>query len=840
MNHCKKVLGDDDFAYIMKYESPTMMMAEMEKLIATTRNSSVPRFLRQLKPHLLQVNTFVLGVLRAEKSDELLSLITQMWSDIAINLTIFEVYKEHIAEDQSLGLILFEVLEELQKFAVFTTKTLEHVRRGTYDPGEQVSTCKTEFENTSQFISHRIQVVKEKVQAQQLTRGQQIQRAEAIDLIIQNQLSRTSTMLTPASEGPLFSDEAQLPVYYLPLPRNPVFYGRDHILQLMDGELKSPSTTAVMASAALWAPAGMGKTQVALEYAYRCREDGVQAILWIDTEHESEWAKAFTEIANLLGLAGATSSKGHDANRLLVLRWLQETQTPWLIVFDNVENQQDLTRLWPISGPGRIIITCRSELTAASCSRLTIEVPAFSAIEGGTLLRRELRIAEDTEENVKLSTELSALLGGHAITLNVMARSIMARKKSLPDFVQMYKSDPRSLHRKPKRRTHNLNNQYYNKSDDLESIWTIPFGEVEEDEAKIFGIMSMLGSSKIPSALFNLRTVGFGQNDVEEIMLGLRSLALIGVSQDGSLYSVHRLIQGEYRAYIGIEGQLIRWSDAVRALREAFPKQHKGSTMFNQWRLCESLIEHVESLAARYRDLSGCTDIPYTEDFSYLMSDASRYLVEIGRYNACVTLLGHGFDHCKDKESTVFTNLSTIMGQAYCERGQDLEALKHKRAVLRIREAQLHPNHSEIANALSNLALSMVGCGKDVEGALLMLQRSLEIDLANPREDHTKVIHLRHLNTAFALRALGRFKEAAHHVAEANRSIMAEFGMNSRSFRVLADLAIQEGDLDTAFQYAEEALRIARLADTTSPWAAAALYYMGDIKIRQGHTAMAM
>lgn len=78
-------------------------------------------------------------------------------------------------------------------------------------------------------------------------------------------------------------------------------------------------------SVALWATVGMGKTQIALEYAYREREDGLQAVLWIDAENESEYLDAFNQVANAMELPGAADPKGHEQNRLLVIRWLQET-----------------------------------------------------------------------------------------------------------------------------------------------------------------------------------------------------------------------------------------------------------------------------------------------------------------------------------------------------------------------------------------------------------------------------------------------------------------------------------------------------------------------------------
>lgn len=151
--------------------------------------------------------------------------------------------------------------------------------------------------------------------------GQQLQKTEGIDLLRQK---LGNHMIDTPSMSSLSVDEA-LPCLYIPFPPNPLFYGRGNILDHMTASLEKTPVTRPLRSVALWAPAGMGKTQIALQYAWKQRDEGVNAIFWIDTENESEWTKAFTEIAGLLGLEGATSSKGHETNRLLVLRWLQET-----------------------------------------------------------------------------------------------------------------------------------------------------------------------------------------------------------------------------------------------------------------------------------------------------------------------------------------------------------------------------------------------------------------------------------------------------------------------------------------------------------------------------------
>ena len=120
--------------------------------------------------------------------------------------------------------------------------------------------------------------------------------------------------------------------------------------------------------------------------------------------------------------------------------------------------------------------------------------------------------------------------------------------------------------------------------------------------------------------------------------------------------------------------------------------------------------------------------------------------------------------------------MSTVLG----ERGRDKSAIPYRRRCLQIREDLLPPNHSEIANALSNYALSLVGMKADLDKALEMLLKSLEIDMANSKEDRSKVLHLRHYNLCFAYRALGDFGNAWTQLELATTFVEEEFGKDSR------------------------------------------------------------
>lgn len=162
---------------------------------------------------------------------------------------------------------------------------------------------------------------------------------------------------------------------------------------------------------------------------------------------------------------------------------------------------QSVDRLWPSCGRGMILVTCRGELKEASATTHSIEVTPFSKNEGGFLLRQKIGVENSTNEEVQLALDFSETLGGHALTLEVIARHMRARKKHLADFVTMYKNNPCNLHEKPGR---DIGNRYYTRADDLESLWIIAFDQLEPLEEQVFGILCMYGPNSLPAAVFHV------------------------------------------------------------------------------------------------------------------------------------------------------------------------------------------------------------------------------------------------------------------------------------------------------------------------------------------------
>ena len=116
-----------------------------------------------------------------------------------------------------------------------------------------------------------------------------------------------------------------LPVNTLPYQRNPAFFGRRDLLEEIDEHLRARERGTIVRSVAIWGTGGIGKSQIALEYAQQKWLAGTNVVLWIASETEAEIAKSFNDAACRLDLPDYLETNTPDQNRLAVLQWLQQS-----------------------------------------------------------------------------------------------------------------------------------------------------------------------------------------------------------------------------------------------------------------------------------------------------------------------------------------------------------------------------------------------------------------------------------------------------------------------------------------------------------------------------------
>ncbi|WP_053645885.1 FxSxx-COOH system tetratricopeptide repeat protein [Streptomyces sp. XY431] len=154
-----------------------------------------------------------------------------------------------------------------------------------------------------------------------------------------------------------------LPAVWNVEPRNPEFTGRDTVLADLRRRLGTGSTGGVQA---LRGVGGVGKTQIAIEYACRFASH-YDVVWWIAAEDPALIGEQVAALAVELALA----EPGTDtATAVAVLKAHLRGRNRWLLVFDNADDRAGVAK-WLPGGPGHVLITSR----AGGWERIAATVP---------------------------------------------------------------------------------------------------------------------------------------------------------------------------------------------------------------------------------------------------------------------------------------------------------------------------------------------------------------------------------------------------------------------------------------------------------------------------------
>ena len=210
-----------------------------------------------------------------------------------------------------------------------------------------------------------------------------------VDLTRRDQAQATEELLKALGHPPKLADKLTAPepryprtippVWHVPT-RNASFTGRNEVLEKLHDQLIGTSTPV-----ALHGLGGVGKTQVAQEYAHRFMAD-YDVVWWVPAEQQDLINPNLADLAPHLGIRQADST---DESAELVKEALRRGHPydRWLLIFDNADEPEDVEGLFP-GGPGHVIVTSRNPAWSQVAEPLPIDV--FSRAESLSFLQRRV------------------------------------------------------------------------------------------------------------------------------------------------------------------------------------------------------------------------------------------------------------------------------------------------------------------------------------------------------------------------------------------------------------------------------------------------------------------
>ncbi|MFJ9849840.1 FxSxx-COOH system tetratricopeptide repeat protein [Streptomyces sp. NPDC101150] len=173
--------------------------------------------------------------------------------------------------------------------------------------------------------------------------------------------------------------------------RNNRFTGRDDVLEELHDKLAGSGVGAappLETRIALYGTSGVGKSQIAQEYAHRFGND-YDVVWWVSAINRGAAREQLAELATRLGLPvgrelGDRIRAVHEALRI------GRPYRRWLLIFDSADDMEQIEDLVP-DGRGHVLITTLTRDWSGSGSAQEIEVPPFTRVESVAYARRRAR-----------------------------------------------------------------------------------------------------------------------------------------------------------------------------------------------------------------------------------------------------------------------------------------------------------------------------------------------------------------------------------------------------------------------------------------------------------------
>ncbi len=367
-------------------------------------------------------------------------------------------------------------------------------------------------------------------------------------------------------------------------PQNPYFTGRKALLAQLREALTAGQ--AVVLPHALRGMPGVGKTQLAVEYAYRNRS-AYDLVWWIPADQPHLVQSSLAAQSEDLQLPPVTATGAHEAAAAVIDALRRgNPYDKWLLIFDNADEPEDLYDLIP-HGPGHVLITSRNHRWQSVAE--SIEIETFSRSESVEFLAKRAPKAITSAAANELAVELGDL------PLALEQAGALQRETGMPtsEYLELLREQTQELLAESKPSDYPVS---------LTAAWRISvaqLAEVQPGALELLRCCAFFGPDPIPRDVFRrgIRQTGSALSRMlsDPILLArairdLGRFALATIDSANRTVTIHRLIQALLRNDLNADEQEKFRHEVHLLLAGATPADPNDEA---QWQRFSELVPHL-------------------------------------------------------------------------------------------------------------------------------------------------------------------------------------------------------------------------------------------------------
>jgi len=589
--------------------------------------------------------------------------------------------------------------------------------------------------------------------------------------------------------------------WMVPFGRNRDFVGRESILaQLLERILPDADQDDCQRTA-IEGLGGIGKTQIALEAAFRVRDKHPDcSVFWVPAVDGASFENAYREIGRELGVEGIDDDKA-DLKALIRAALPRKVVGSWLLIIDNADDADLFDSLLPFGYNGSILFTTRNHEVAVMLDipdRNIIPTTEMDTAEAIMLLRRGIK--ESQMQDTTSTTALLSVLTYLPLAIKQASAYMAKTGTSTTRYLEHCRSSDKRLI-KLLSKDFEDQGRYKTTKNPVATTWLISFDRISQINrlaATYLKFMCFLAEKDIPLALLPPED----EVEVDEAIGILKAYAFLTEREQAS-YDMHRLVRLAMRNWLEENGELKdQASFTLQRLYQVFP--------YPKYENRDMWLRHLpHTLAAlEFRDtcvnkrISAC--LIWNVAQSHVILGKYQQAEETYRETVKLAEMVLGCEHPDTLRSMM--NLATVLNY----QGKYVEAEQIHRQTLELMERILGLEHPDTLRSMMNLATVLESQGKYVEAEQIHRQ-TLEL--------MERILGLEHpdtlgnmMNLATVLNRQGKYVEAEQILRQTlelmERILGLEHADTLRSMMNLATVLESQGKDVEAEQIHRQTLKL--------------------------------